>query len=72
MQEFSMHQLVKFMGIHLSIHKKKHILEIQTASPRSCYDEGKRISETLIYEYINKLKVDARIGRIFNTYGLHG
>ena len=37
--------------------------------PRSCYDEGKRIAETLIYEYINKLNVDARIGRIFNTYG---
>ena len=37
--------------------------------PRSCYDEGKRISETLCTEY-NKIKnVDIRIVRIFNTYG---
>ena len=37
--------------------------------PRSCYDEGKRCSETIIYEYINKKKLNAKIVRIFNTYG---
>jgi len=36
---------------------------------RSCYDEGKRVAETLITEYHNKYNVDTRIVRIFNTYG---
>ena len=37
---------------------------------RSCYDEGKRIGETLCYEY-SKLNVNVGIVRIFNTYGPH-
>jgi nucleoside-diphosphate-sugar epimerase len=36
---------------------------------RSCYDEGKRFAETLTYIYINKYGLDARVVRIFNTYG---
>lgn len=36
---------------------------------RSCYDEGKRVSETLCLEYNRKYNVDVRICRIFNTYG---
>jgi UDP-glucuronate decarboxylase len=36
---------------------------------RSCYDEGKRVAETLITEYHKKYNVDVRIVRIFNTYG---
>lgn len=36
---------------------------------RSCYDEGKRASETLFVEYQRVLDVDIRIARIFNTYG---
>jgi len=36
---------------------------------RSCYDEGKRIAETLFYDYHRQNKVDIRIIRIFNTYG---
>ncbi len=36
---------------------------------RSCYDEGKRIAETLAYEYARAYGVDVRIARIFNTYG---
>ncbi len=36
---------------------------------RSCYDEGKRIAETLFMEYHRKNNVDIRIVRIFNTYG---
>jgi UDP-glucuronate decarboxylase len=36
---------------------------------RSCYDEGKRIAETLMIEYHRKHDVDIRIARIFNTYG---
>jgi UDP-glucuronate decarboxylase len=36
---------------------------------RSCYDEGKRASETLMMDYHRQNKVDIRIVRIFNTYG---
>ncbi|MCM3870440.1 MAG: SDR family oxidoreductase [Pyrinomonadaceae bacterium] len=36
---------------------------------RSCYDEGKRIAETLMMDYHRQSKVDTRIARIFNTYG---
>jgi len=36
---------------------------------RSCYDEGKRIEETLVMEYHRQNAVDVRIIRIFNTYG---
>lgn len=37
--------------------------------PRSCYDESKRFAETATYVYLVKYRVDARIVRIFNTYG---
>jgi UDP-glucuronate decarboxylase len=36
---------------------------------RSCYDEGKRIAETLMMDYHRQNGVDTRIVRIFNTYG---
>ena len=36
---------------------------------RSCYDEGKRLAETLMVDYHRQNKVDIRIARIFNTYG---
>jgi len=36
---------------------------------RSCYDEGKRVSETLMMEYYRNHDTDIRIARIFNTYG---
>lgn len=39
--------------------------------PRSCYDEGKRFGEALIYSYKAKYGVDTGIVRIFNTYGPH-
>lgn len=42
---------------------------VNTVGIRSCYDEGKRVAETLITEYRNKYNVDVRIVRIFNTYG---
>lgn len=37
--------------------------------PRSCYDEGKRMAESLAYAYSKQEKVQIRIARIFNTYG---
>jgi len=36
---------------------------------RSCYDEGKRLAETLLMDYHRQNRVDIRIVRIFNTYG---
>ncbi len=36
---------------------------------RSCYDEGKRLAETLMTDYHRQNHVDIRIARIFNTYG---
>lgn len=36
---------------------------------RSCYDEGKRAAETLCFDYKRQFSVDARVIRIFNTYG---
>jgi UDP-glucuronate decarboxylase len=36
---------------------------------RSCYDEGKRVAETLFFDYHRQNNVDIRVMRIFNTYG---
>lgn len=36
---------------------------------RSCYDEGKRVAETLMMDYYRQNKVDVKVVRIFNTYG---
>ena len=36
---------------------------------RSCYDEGKRVAETLTFDYHRENQVDIRVARIFNTYG---
>lgn len=42
---------------------------VNTIGIRSCYDEGKRIAETLCSDYLRMHGVDIRIMRIFNTYG---
>ncbi|MFI5401328.1 MAG: UDP-glucuronic acid decarboxylase family protein [Planctomycetota bacterium] len=42
---------------------------VSTTGPRACYDEGKRAAETLCADYRRKYGTDARIARIFNTYG---
>jgi len=42
---------------------------VNTVGERSCYDEGKRVAETLIYEYRRVYGLDLRIVRLFNTYG---
>lgn len=36
---------------------------------RSCYDEGKRVAETLFFDYMRQNAVDVKVIRIFNTYG---
>jgi UDP-glucuronate decarboxylase len=42
---------------------------VNPIGPRSCYDEGKRVAETLTINYREQSKVDTKIVRIFNTYG---
>ena len=42
---------------------------IKLLSNRACYDEGKRIAETLVSGYAQMSNVSVRIARIFNTYG---
>lgn len=42
---------------------------VNPIGPRSCYDEGKRLAETLMMDYHRSNGVDIRIVRIFNTYG---
>jgi UDP-glucuronate decarboxylase len=42
---------------------------VNSVGVRSCYDEGKRLAETLMMDYHRQNKVDTRIARIFNTYG---
>ena len=42
---------------------------VNPIGPRSCYDEGKRVAETLTMSYCEQCHVDTRIVRIFNTYG---
>mmetsp|Transcript_70679 Transcript_70679/g.199568 ORF Transcript_70679/g.199568 Transcript_70679/m.199568 type:complete len:387 (+) Transcript_70679:69-1229(+) len=42
---------------------------VNTIGVRSCYDEGKRVSETLCFDYMRTNGVDIRLARIFNTYG---
>ena len=42
---------------------------MNTIGVRSCYDEGKRVAETLCADYRREYNVDVRMVRIFNTYG---
>ncbi len=42
---------------------------VNPLGPRACYDEGKRVAETLFMDYHRSNGVDIRIVRIFNTYG---
>jgi UDP-glucuronate decarboxylase len=42
---------------------------VNTIGIRSCYDEGKRVAETLAFDYHRQNNVDIRVARIFNTYG---
>ncbi len=42
---------------------------VNTIGERSCYDESKRLAETIMYEYKKLYNLDTKIVRIFNTYG---
>ena len=42
---------------------------VNPIGPRACYDEGKRVAETMMYAYKTQSNVDVRVARIFNTFG---
>lgn len=42
---------------------------VNTIGPRACYDEGKRVAETMMYSYKHQNDVEIRVARIFNTFG---
>ena len=49
--------------------KESYWGHVNPIGPRSCYDEGKRVAETLMMDYHRQNGVEIRIVRIFNTYG---
>ncbi len=53
----------------ISPQNEKYRDNVNTIGIRSCYDEGKRVGETLMIEYFNKYNINIKIARIFNTYG---
>lgn len=49
--------------------KETYLGNVNCISRRACYDEGKRVAETLFFDYHRQHGVDIRVARIFNTYG---
>lgn len=49
--------------------KEEYWGNVNPIGKRSCYDEGKRLAETLFFDYLRQNKVDIKVIRIFNTYG---
>jgi len=49
--------------------KEEYWGNVNPVGKRSCYDEGKRLAETLFFDYMRQNKVDIKVVRIFNTYG---
>lgn len=53
----------------MKVREKKKKSKKTILGPRACYDEGKRVAETLSYAYMHQEGVDVRVARIFNTFG---
>lgn len=49
--------------------KESYRGNVNSIGPRACYDEGKRVAETLTFDYHRKWGLEIKIARIFNTYG---
>jgi len=49
--------------------KEEYWGNVNPIGKRSCYDEGKRVAETLFFDYLRQNKVDIKVVRIFNTFG---
>jgi nucleoside-diphosphate-sugar epimerase len=76
--QYCRHHRAKFLFASTSevygdpaVHPQKETYwgNVNSFGPRSCYDESKRLGEALVYEALRKWDVDARLVRIFNTYG---
>ncbi len=53
----------------ISPQPETYLGKVNPIGPRACYDEGKRAAETAIFDFIRVHGIDARVVRIFNTYG---
>lgn len=53
----------------VSPQREDYLGSVNCTGVRACYDEGKRVAETLFFEYHRTHSVDIRVARIFNTYG---
>ncbi|TYZ65039.1 hypothetical protein PybrP1_004491 [[Pythium] brassicae (nom. inval.)] len=53
----------------VSPQREDYLGHVSCTGVRACYDEGKRVAETLFFEYHRMHNVDIRVARIFNTYG---
>lgn len=55
------------------VNVKNHVIMVRRNGKAvfsvNCYDEGKRVAETLFYDYEKAFGIDIRVARIFNTYG---
>lgn len=49
--------------------KESYWGHVNPIGPRACYDEGKRVAETMMYAYESQAGVEVRVARIFNTFG---
>lgn len=49
--------------------KESYRGNVNIIGPRACYDEGKRVAETLMFDYHRKWGLEIKVARIFNTYG---
>jgi UDP-glucuronate decarboxylase len=53
----------------ISPQSEKYLGNVNPIGIRACYDEGKRVAETLFFDYFREYNVKIQVARIFNTYG---
>ena len=53
----------------ISPQSESYLGNVNPIGIRACYDEGKRVAETLFFDYHRQFAVDIKVVRIFNTYG---
>ncbi|MGK7929493.1 MAG: NAD-dependent epimerase/dehydratase family protein [Spirulina sp.] len=68
-----MPEKIHYFGRVYCVNVKNHVVFVRRNGRAvfcgQCYDEGKRVAETLTYDYHRQNDVDVRVVRIFNTYG---
>jgi UDP-glucuronate decarboxylase len=66
-------EAVRYAGNVYCVNVRNHVVLVRrngrAAFCGNCYDEGKRVAETLCFDYHRQNDVDIRVARIFNTYG---